>query len=376
MIIFNHISHYWQNLSKTNQKLLKLLIIFSGILLSFYYGKNLIIKHFIGEFLKKPPVVAIGQTQSTPWVENYQTIGQIKAIKAINLSAQAPGLIRKINFHPGQKVKHHRLLVQLDDRLEKAQFSLELADYKLQQKLFEQQEQLWKTKTIAQSQYIQAKANLEKAKASLKAAKAQLHEKQIRAPFSGIVGIPEVHLGEYITPGQQHIASLQQINHLYIDFYLPEKYYSQLKIGNLIHFKTQESDKFVKKAKIYAIEPASQQMAHTIWIRAKINNRKQQFIPGLFAHIQIPVKTYRNVLSIPTSALLGSSKGAMVYVASEKIHPDTKKSAWFVEQRLVKTGPAKNNQTLIVAGLEPKEWIITSGTQKVQPSSWVSVKGS
>jgi membrane fusion protein (multidrug efflux system) len=376
MLLFNPIHNFWQRLSKIDQKIIKVLAIFCLILLSFYYGKNLITKHFIGEFLKKPPVVALSQTKTSAWVENYHTIGQIKALQSINLSSQAPGLVKRIYFKPGQKVKRHTLLVQLDSKVEKAQYSLQLADYRLQTKLFKQQEKLWQTKTIAESQFLQAKANLDKATASMHAAKAHLKEKQIRAPFTGIVGISEIYPGQYISPGQQHIASLQQTNKLYLDFYLPEKYVHHIKIGELIHFKTEQQSHFSKTAKIYAIEPSSQQMAHTIWVRAIINNHKNQFTPGFLAHVEIPVKVENKALTIPTSALLGSPKGAMVYVASQKINPDTKKLSWYIQQRLVKLGPAKNNQTLILSGLTPKEWIVTSGTQKVQASSWASVKGS
>lgn len=376
MIIIENFSQLWQKISKFNQKIIKILFVFSFTFLSFYYGKNLIMKHFIGNFLKKPPIVAISLTKTTRWTDNYHTIGQIKALKSINLSAQAPGLIKKIYFKPGQKVRRHTLLVQLDSKVEKAQFNLQLADYQLQKKLFNQQEKLWHTKTIAESQFLQAQANLVKARAAMQAAKAHLKEKQIRAPFSGIVGISEVYPGQYINPGQQHIASLQKVNQLYLDFYLPEKYVHHIKKGTFIHFKTQEQAQFTKTAKIYAIEPSSQQMAHTIWIRALINNSKHKFIPGLLAHIEIPIKAYKDALTIPTSALLCSPKGAMVYVATQKTNPETKQLSWFIQQRLVKLGPAKNNQTLIVSGLNPQEWIVTSGTQKVQASSWANVKGS
>ena len=88
-------------------------------------------------------------------------------------------------------------------------------------------------------------------------AKAQLNQKYIQAPFSGILGIPEVQLGEYITPGQQHIVSLQQIENLYLDFYIPEKYYKNIRVGENISFKTNQEKNYTHQAQIVAIQPAS-----------------------------------------------------------------------------------------------------------------------
>jgi membrane fusion protein (multidrug efflux system) len=372
--LFNIPKQFWQQLSHLNKKTIKICLLIFVVLFSYYLGKNLLIKHFIQQFLKTPPTIGVSKVKQKNWHENYHTIGQLKAYKAINLSAQSAGVITKIHIHAGQQVQPQELLIQLENQADKAQLKVQVAELKLQQRLFQQQEQLWQKKVISESQYFQAKANLEKAKALVQSQRAHLHDKQIRAPFAGILGIPEVYVGQYISPGQQHVASLQSIDKLFLDFTIPEKYFPLVKKGESIGFKTDIDKHDVHQATIIAIEPNSSKQAHSIWIRAQVNNTDARYIPGLFAHINLSIHQSNNIISIPTSAILGSPQGAMVYVANKKNNPDTKAIDWWIEKRLIKIGSARRDQTLVINGLRDQEWIVTSGTQKVHDASFAKTK--
>jgi membrane fusion protein (multidrug efflux system) len=364
----------WQQLSNINKKTIIICLGFFVMLVNFYVAKNLLTKFFIQKFLKTPPTIDLTEVKQKTWQEHYHTMGQLKAYKVINLSAQSSGIVTKMKIHAGRQVQPHELLVQLENQADKAQMKVQLAELKLQQRLFQQQEQLWQKKSISESQFLQAKANLDKARALVQSQRAHLRDKQIRAPFAGILGIPEIHIGQFINPGQQHIASLQQVDKLFLDFTIPEKYFPKVRTGQLIQFKTDIDKNSQHQANIIAIEPNSSQQAHTIWIRAKVENSQFRFIPGLFAHVHLTFQTSENTISIPTSAILGSTEGAMVYVANKKYNPDTKTAAWWIEKRLINIGGAQHNQTLVLNGLHQHEWIVTSGTQKVHDASWAKTK--
>jgi membrane fusion protein (multidrug efflux system) len=372
--LFNFPKQFWQQLSHLNKKTIKICLLIFVVLLSYYIGKNLLIKYFIQQFLKTPPTIGVSQVKQKKWQENYHTIGQLKAYQAINLSAQSPGVITKIHMHAGQKVQPKELLIQLENQADKAQLKVQIAELKLQQRLFQQQEQLWQKKVISESQYLQAKANLKKAKALAQSQRAHLHDKQIRAPFAGILGIPEVYVGQYINPGQQGVASLQRIDKLFLDFTIPEKYFPIVKKGESIRFTTDIDKHHMHQAYIVAIEPNSSKQAHTIWIRAEVNNSDNRYIPGLFAHVNLSISQSNSSISIPTSAILGSPQGAMVYVANKKNNPDTKAIDWWIEKRLIQIGSTKRAQTLVLNGLRDQEWIVTSGTQKVHNASFAKTK--
>ena len=371
-----YLYHRWLSLSHINRKTIKICLAISMLLFSFYWGKILLIRHFIGEFLKQAPIVDLTQAKITPWRESYHTAGQLKALQSVNISPQAPGMIKSMHMKAGSIVERKQLLIQLEDRVEAAQYKVELAEFLLQRKLFAQQKQLWQKHITSESQYLQSKANLAKAKASMKVARGHLREKKIFAPFHGVIGIPEVHVGQFITPGQQHIASLQQIDQLYLDFYVPEKYFHILHSGLAIPFKTDNQTQYSYKATILAVEPSSETQAHTVWVRALVDNNANQLIPGLFVHLKLPVKHQAHAVTIPTSALSGSSQGPVVFVAQQKINPNTKKPSWWVTKRIVDIGLAHHDKTLILAGLHGNEWLVSSGTQKVRDASWANQKSN
>jgi membrane fusion protein (multidrug efflux system) len=368
--MFHILNPLWLKLSHTNRKTIKILSFFCLALFVFFVSKSVITNFFIQKFLKTPPIVQVMQVKPKVWEKNYHSVGQLKATKTVNISSQAAGTIKNIHIHPNQEIPKGHLILELEHQVESARVKLQTADFKLQKSLFNQQKILFDKKLISYTQFIQAKNNLQRTKALLKEANAQLGQKFIYAPFSGVLGIPEVQVGEYITPGQQHVITLQKLNHLYLDFYLPEKFYKNVERGTLIRFKTNQEKQFRHFAKIIAIQPVSEQQAHTIWVRAKINNIIKQFIPGLFVHLEIPIKKIQHAISIPSRSILGSSDGPIVFIAEEKNNPDTKKKNWWITKRNIKIDLAKNQNTLILSGLHENEFIVLSGTQKVHDKSW------
>lgn len=364
----------WQKLNRTQQKIFKIIGLFSLILFTFYWVKFLIIQHFIQQFLKKPPIIAISKAQIHSKQSYYHTIGQLKAKRSTTLSVQSPGIVEHILVKPGQFVKKHQPILQLNAQVESANLSIQEAEYKLAKHLFSQQSLLYQKNNISKSQFLEAKTRLKKAQAQFHEAQARLQQKTLYAPFSGIVGIPEVERGDYVNPGQQTLISLQQSQTLYLDFYLPEQYYSAVHINDSVYFRHNQQDTKLFEAKIIAIQPASQRMAHTIWIRARIDNRHDYWIPGLAVHVNIRTHFQPKAVFIPNQCLLGSPEGPIVFVVKQKINPTTHHQGWWVEQRQVKIGLSSKNQTQIISGLTGKEYLVSSGTQKVRDQSFVHVK--
>ena len=314
--------------------------------------------------------MSLTKAKAGEWTKNYHTVGQLKAIKTVNVSSQSAGVIKKLYIKPDTEVKTGDLILELEHHVESAHVKLQKADFALQQELFHQQESLYQKKMISYSQYLQAKNNLKRTEALLKEAKAQLNQKYIQAPFSGVLGIPEVQLGEYITPGQQHIVSLQQMKTLYLDFYIPEKYYKSVQVGENISFKTNQEKNYTHQAQIVAIQPTSEKLAHTIWVRAKIKNQKHEFIPGLFVHLQLPIQRIQSAVFVPNNCILGSTDGPIVFTAEAKQNPATKKINWWITQRKIKIDLSKKQNTLVLLGLKAHEYVVQGGTQKVRDQSW------
>lgn len=361
-----------------SDKLTQKTLLYCGILfitlVLMYTIKTLAIKHFIGQFQKQLPWITITHPKQHHWVEQYHTVGQLSALQTINLSPKEPGIIEHILFKPGQSVTKGQPLIDMENANERAQFKLQVAELELQTKSFAQYKILYHQHNISKSQYWQAKASFKKAEATLEDAKARLEHKQILAPFSGMMGIPEVHIGQYISPGQQHIATLQKTSLLNLDIRVPERFFKQLKIGRTLSFQTQDQPNRIFHAKIYAIEPASESNAHTIWIRARVKNNNQQFLPGGFVNVTVPVSPDETTLSVPQTAILTTVNGPTLFYATQQTNQDNHQLAWQVHQMPVQVGPSKNLQSIILSKLDKNAWIVDSGTQKIRHLSFAEVK--
>jgi membrane fusion protein (multidrug efflux system) len=350
------------------RKALKYSIILVVVLFSIYTIKSLLMKHFIGKFQQQMPWVTITHPKQQRWVEKYHTVGQLSALQTINISPKEPGIVEHIFFKPGQEVKKDDVLIGMENANEIAQFNMQKAEYQLQKKLYAQYTTLYHEHNISKTQYWQTKASFKKAMAAMEDAKARLEHKQIHAAFSGIMGIPEIHVGQYISPGQQHIATLQKVSALHLDFRVPERYFNHLIIGRTIQFTTQDHQ--IHYAHITAIEPASESNAHTIWVRARVDNQESTFLPGAFVNVSVPVSRQETSITVPQTAILTTPRGPTLFQATQK----DSSAPWELHQIHVKVGQSKHLQTIILSQLDPKSWIVDSGTQKVRDLSFAQVK--
>lgn len=351
-------------ISKHSQKTIIICLIFSLILLIFYISKKHMINYFISKFTQQKPYVGAVHPKSVLFTKYYHTMGQIHAQKIVDLSPAIGGKVEQIYFKANESVTKGQLLVQLDDKIETAQKKLQFADYQLQQKLHQQYEILWKKHDISQSQFLESLTRLKKSKALYEQAKAQWELKKIRAPFSGVLGIPNIYPGQYINPGQKDLVEIVKLNPLYIDFDLPEQYFNQIHIHDALQIHGSQ------KALISAIEPSSKSLAHTIHVRAEIDNQHHALIPGLMIKIKVPVSSKTLLTSLPNSAIVNTMNGSKILIAQYS----SKDKSYQVKEQNIQLVQNHQNQSLISIHLNPTDWIINAGTQKVHTGQLIHLQ--
>lgn len=354
------------HLSSQARKTLYICLGFSLLLLVFYLSKLSVIHYFIQKFAHQKPYVHAIHPKTTQFTKYYHSIGECKAVKIVDLSPHIAGHVQSIHFKANEIVKNGQLLVQLEDKVESAQKSLQWTEYQLQKKLHEQYSALYQHQHLSKTQFLESKARLEKAHAAYQQARAQWLHKKILAPFSGVMGIPNLYPGLYIAPGQKDLARIVQVQPLYLDFDMPEKFYTKLHKGMRIQLPGHHL------AKIIAIEPLSQQLAHTIHIRAQLSHHQKHFIPGQTIKIKIPVGASQTFLSLPTSALIASPHGMQIFTAIY----DQKDKSYKVMRKPIKVFQNFKNNTLIASELTPEDWVIDAGTQKITDGQAIHLRKS
>ncbi len=296
------------------------------------------------------------------FANNLSVSGSVEANEQVDLRSEIPGLITRIYFDEGTYVNKGALLVKINDRELQAQLAQALTKQKLASQSEYRAKLLLEKEAISSEDYDVALADLRSLQSQTNVIRAQLSKTQIRAPFSGKIGLRKVSSGEYLTPGTT-IANLVSINPVKIVFSVPEKYARQISLNSKIDFTVAGSSK-TYSANIYAIEPSIDMDTRTLQIKAKADNPGGQILPGSFAKIEFPLSNIKDAILIPSEAIIPVLKGKKVFVNNQGK----------AKEVMVETGPRTDKDVLIISGLNFGDTVLTTGMMSLKPEMPVNIK--
>ena len=287
--------------------------------------------------------------------------GTILANEEVELRSEVAGKIIKILFKEGSFVNKGDLLIKINDADLQAQLKRAESKVKLSKDKEFRQRQLREGNLISQEEYDNTVSELNINDADYELIKAQIDKTEIRAPFSGIVGLRTVSEGSYVTTSTV-IARLQNLSTLKVDFSVPERYSSVVKAGDDLEFKVSGNFS-AYKAKVYAIEPKIDPGTRTLQIRAICDNNYKDLVAGAFANVELKLKKITNAILVPTVSIVPDMKGQFVYLS---------KDGSVVPQR-VEIGIREESSVQIISGLNVGDTVITSGILLIRPGTKVSI---
>jgi len=306
--------------------------------------------------------VTVGIIRSSELENKLFATGSMLSNEEVVLMPEISGRIEKIYFREGSRVNKGDMLVKIDD----ADLQAQLKKLTLQQKLAEESEgrhkKLLAVNGISQESYDIALNQSNTMKADIELNTAHLSKTVIRAPFSGVIGLKNISEGSYVSPDVR-IATLQQTDPIKIDFSIPEKYATMVRVNDEIHFTVPGNDSTFK-GNIYAIEPRIDPVTRTLPLRAMSNNRSGRLIPGSFARIELVMSKIKDAVMIPTQALIPELKGQMVFVVKDGKAAPVK----------VKTGIRTDTEIQVTDGLKQGDSLIVTGIMQVRPGSELNIK--
>jgi membrane fusion protein, multidrug efflux system len=293
--------------------------------------------------------------------EMVYTTGSILANEEVELRSEISGKITQILFKEGSYVKKGDLLVKINDSELQAQLRKAESKVKLVEDREERQRQLAQGQMISQEDYESTLNDLEASKAEYDLIQAQIDKTEIRAPFSGIIGLRGVSEGSFVTTTTK-IATLQNLANLKVDFAIPQKYAEHVSVGEEVTFKLSSSD-FQYKARIYAIEPTIDPSTRTLKLRAICSDSYKSLFPGAFVNVKLKLKETDNAILIPTVAIVPELKGQSVYLYKDGT----------VISLNVDLGIREENAVQVISGLAEGDTVITSGILQIRPGAKVQI---
>ena len=319
-------------------------------------------------FQPPPETVTTAVARQAEWPATVSAIGTVTAVQGVTVSADSPGIVAAIGFESGRAVRKGDLLVKLDTRQEEAQLAAAESQRDLARLGHERMRGLRESGVIAQADYDRAAAELKQGDARVGEIRATIARKTIRAPFSGVLGIRQVNLGQYLAPGAP-VVPLQALDPIYVDFAVPQQQVGNLRPGAAVRLTAEGKE---TTGRITAVDSVVDPATRNFQVQAKFANPDGRLRPGMFAETQVALGASQPVLVLPATAVSYAPYGDSVFVVENVKGPDGKTFRG-VRQQFVKLGGSRGDQVAVVSGLKPGEEIVTSGVFKLRNGAAVQV---
>ena len=287
------------------------------------------------------------------------------------VSADLPGTVARIAFDSGRSVKAGEILVELDTRQERAQLAAIEAQRDLAHINFARMKQLVDEGVLARTEYDNATAQQKATDAQVGEIRATIARKTIRAPFSGILGIRQVNLGQYLSAGQA-IVPLQSLNPIYVNFGVPQQTALEARVGRTLLVSSNDVGGFKFAGRVTALDSVVNEATRNVQVQATLANPGGKLHPGMFVQVEITTGADRPVIALPITAINYAPYGDSVYVVSDMKDPSGKTYRG-VRQQLVKLEGSRGDQVAVVSGVNPGDEVVSSGVFKLRNGAAVQV---
>jgi len=325
-------------------------------------------------FQPPPDAVTTVVAGEERWPSSFSAIGTVAAVQGVAISADLPGIVDRIEFDSGQSVRAGEVLAVLDTRQEQAQLAALEAQRELARLTFNRIQGLLNERVISQAEFDRASAEFQQTDARVGEVRAVIARKTIRAPFSGILGLRQVNLGQYVAGGGQ-LVTLQSLNPIYVNFGVPQQSVGQIPVGRSVRITANDAASVEWTGRVSAIDSTVDEATRNIQIQATLANPDGRLRPGMFVQAEVGLGPARTLIALPASAISYAPFGDSVFVVADLKGPDGRAYRG-VRQQFVKLGPSRGDQISVVSGIKPGDEIVTSGVFKLRNGAAIQINNT
>lgn len=343
-------------------------VVYGGVLGLHVFGMKAYLKAMAAH--SRPAVtVSTATAKSVTWDDTLSAVASLRAAQGTTLTAQTAGTVTGLHFHSGERVKEGTLLVQLNDNVQQATLAADQARLVNAQQELARQRRLYSRQATSQSQLQSAEAAYREARAAIAADQAALANLQIRAPFSGRLGIRQVSLGQYVSPGTG-VVDIHQWNPMLVDFQVPQEDVSRVEAGEAVTLTVQGISGRSFRGTITSLASSLDSGTRNLAVQATVPNPDAALRPGMYGEVDVDLGTSRGVVAVPRTAVTYNTYGEYVYVVQNNGKGPVAK------ERIVQTGDSRRGMVSITKGVKAGDEVVIAGQVKLYPGARVKVVAS
>ncbi|WP_255538908.1 efflux RND transporter periplasmic adaptor subunit [Polynucleobacter sp. AP-Latsch-80-C2] len=337
-----------------------------GLIFGFNQLKTFMIKHFIAGMGLPPATVSTLVVTTSEWQPKLTSVGNVRAFRGVELSTEVGGLVATVPVKSGQDVKEGDLLIKLNDASDVAQLNSLKAMADLAKVINERDRQQLAIQAISKNVFDTSAADAKSKQAQVEQQTALVAKKNLKAPFSGRVGIVSINPGQYVNSGDK-LLTLQTLDPIFVDFNLPQNNAEQIQVGQEVEVTTDAFKDASFTGKITAVSPKVDTNTRNIQVEAQLANPDKKILPGMFANVNIKLGDQVKLLTLPQTAVTYNPYGSTVFLAKPTGKKDKQgKDALEAQQVFVTTGATRGDQVAILKGIDEGATVVTSGQLKLK----------
>jgi RND family efflux transporter MFP subunit len=313
------------------------------------------------------PIVEILTVNPVEFDHYVQVQGSVKSDELINIYPEFSGIIKNIYVKSGDIVNKGQPLIKIDDGgLKEQLFQLEIG-FELTKTTYERQRRLWDQKIGSEIKFLETKSIYEAQKQGINQLKKQIKKTLIEAPFSGTIDNVVAKKGEVVYPGRSNLMMLLNLDNLYIESNVPEKYISSINTGNKViaHFPLMDKSILtnIRQSSNY-INPINR----TFKIEMDIEKNNLDIKPNLNSKVNINDYSNKEALMINQNYIsIDSDNKEYVY----KIYIKDNKT--YVSKTTIITGKNDGVNIEVISGLNSGDKVVSEGIRKLVDNARVKI---
>jgi membrane fusion protein (multidrug efflux system) len=337
-----------------------------------------------GEQMQKmgppPEAVNAAPVERQSWERTLEAVATVVSSKGVTLSNDSPGVVTKLNFDSGAKVKAGQPLVEIDSSVERAQLDALRPRLVLANQTLERLEKLIASGASTQAELDAQQSTVNGLVADMKAIQAQIERKTVRAPFAGKLGIRAVNLGQYLAPGTT-LTELESTDGVFVDFTLPQQALANLQLGRTVRVRNDVGGKVIAEGKIAAIDASVDAVTRSIKVRASMPDSEAVLRTGMFVNAEVVLPEKADVVAVPLTAVIHAPYGDSVFVVEPKAAsaanggPEgAQQPGLIARQQFVRLGSTRGDFVAVEAGVDAGQQVVSAGAFKLRNQAPISIK--
>ena len=321
-----------------------------------------------------PATVSTAIAPSTVWQRQFHAVGSLAAVQGVTVSNQIEGAVAKIAFESGRHVKAGDVLVEEDVSTDEAQLAGLVAQADLAKITLARARELRANDTNSQAELDSAEGQFRAAGSAVDNERAVIGKKTIKAPFSGLLGIRQVNLGQFLPAGGP-IVTLQALDPIYVNFTLPQQDVADLHVGQAVRMSIDAYPGTVFEGKVNALNSKVDDATRNLQVQATLSNADERLLPGMFAGVDLILPREDHFVTLPETAIVYNPYGNAVYVI-ERTKTGSGSELLVARQHFVTLGETRGDEVAVVKGINAGDEVVTSGQLKLHNGSPVVVNNA